>query len=283
MRKLHYILILIITASVFSCGNKTEGNPEADSLKNVINGQSAEIDNLNLFLDAVNASMDSVINLEGGLLRKISENPNARGNIMQNIEAYKQILQRQRDRIATLEERLKDGEGNAAKMLQTIASLKKQLDEKDNAIVELTKELGKRHVDIQNLRKNVGQLNTKVSELEEEKKVQEEALITQSDMMNEAYVFIGSKKELKAAGILTGGSLFKKSKLNAANVNLQTFKKIDIRKVNSFTIPAKKAEILTQMPVNSYRIESNGDKTCTLHVTDPSTFWSLSNILIVKY
>ena len=270
-------------AFFFSCGNKTEGNPEADSLRNVISGQSVEIDNLNLFLDAVNASMDSVINMEGGILRKISENPNARGHIMQNIEAYKLILQRQRDRINTLEEKLKNGEGNATRMLQTIASLKKQLDEKDKAIVELTQELGKRHVDIQNLKKDVGQLNTKVSELEEEKKVQEEALVTQSDMMNEAYVFIGSKKELKAAGILSGGSLFKKSKLNAANVNLQTFRKIDIRKVSTFSIPAKKAEILTQMPANSYRMATNGDGTCTLTVTDPTAFWSMSNILVVKY
>lgn len=277
--------VVVISFGMTACGDKTDkGNPEADSLQSVVNDKMAEIDEMSLFLDAVNASMDSIVNMDGTILRTVNESTLSRKNqIKQNLETYKLILQRQRERLATLEEKLKTSNAKSEKMLRTIASLKKQLDEKDQAIVELTEELGKRNFDIQTLKKNVTQLNTQVAELEQEKKEQEEALVAQSDMMNEAYVLIASKKDLKAAGIVTGGSLFKKSKLDMSTVNASAFKKIDIRKTKSFDIPAKKSVVLTQMPSGSYSVVENSDGTSTLTINDPARFWSVSNFLVVKY
>lgn len=285
MKRLRVVGVLFVTACIFAaCGNKVEGNPEADSLRNVLNEKLSEMSEMGLFLDAVNASMDSVVNMDGNILQTVGESPLSRKQqIQQNIEAYKLILQRQRERLATLEEKLKGSEANNEKMLKIISSLKQQLNEKDQAIVELTEELGKRNVDIKTLKTHVEKLNTQVAQLEEETKSQEQALVAQSDIMNEAYVFIGSKKELKDAGLLTSGSIFKKSKLDLSQLNASAFNKIDIRKAKSFTIPAKKATVLTQMPSDSYTISDNGDGTSTLAVTDPSRFWSMSNYLVVKY
>ena len=285
MNRLRVVGVLFVTACIFAaCGNKVEGNPEADSLRNVLNEKLSEMSEMGLFLDAVNASMDSVVNMDGNILQTVGESPLSRKQqIQQNIEAYKLILQRQRERLATLEEKLKGSEANNEKMLKIISSLKQQLNEKDQAIVELTEELGKRNVDIKTLKTHVEKLNTQVAQLEEETKSQEQALVAQSDIMNEAYVFIGSKKELKDAGLLTSGSIFKKSKLDLSQLNASAFNKIDIRKAKSFTIPAKKATVLTQMPSDSYTISDNGDGTSTLDVTDPSRFWSMSNYLVVKY
>ena len=285
MKRLRVVGVLFVTACIFAaCGNKVEGNPEADSLRNVLNEKLSEMSEMGLFLDAVNASMDSVVNMDGNILQTVGESPLSRKQqIQQNIEAYKLILQRQRERLATLEEKLKGSEANNEKMLKIISSLKQQLNEKDQAIVELTEELGKRNVDIKTLKTHVEKLNTQVAQLEEETKSQEQALVAQSDIMNEAYVFIGSKKELKDAGLITSGSIFKKSKLDLSQLNASAFNKIDIRKAKSFTIPAKKATVLTQMPSDSYTISDNGDGTSTLAVTDPSRFWSMSNYLVVKY
>lgn len=279
-----FAIICIAMLANVSCGNKTEGNPEADSLRNVVDSKMAEMDEMTLFLDAVNVSMDSVIDMEGGILRTMGEgNLSVKDQIKQNLESYKLILARQHERIAILEEKLKNGDAKSQKMLKTIASLKKQLGEKDQAIVELTEELEKRNFDIQTLKGHVDRLNSNVAQLKEENKAQEVALETQSDMMNEAYVLIGSKKELKNAGLLAGGSLFKKSKLDMSQVNVSAFKKIDIRKIKTFSIPAKKAEILTQAPTGSYTMTTNDNGTCTLTVTDVTKFWSVSNFLVVKY
>ena len=185
-----------------------------------------------------------------------------------------------------LEEKLKaNGDVNAKneKLMKTIGSLKKQLEEKDKAIIELTQELTKRNYDIKTLKGHVEKLNTQVAELQEETKQQEEALVTQSNMMNEAFVCIGSKKELKEAGLLSGGTLFKKSKLDLSQVNASAFQKIDIRHSKTFKIPGKKVSILTQMPAGSYTITDNGDGTSTLTITDATRFWSVSNYLVVRY
>ena len=251
MKRLFYSLLLSTAVlSITSCGEKADkSNSEADSLRNVIGANMAEMDEMNLFLDAVNTSMDSVVNMEGGILRTSGESPmSKKEQIKQNLEAYKMMLERQRERISILEAKLKDGDAKSKKMLHTIQALKKQIEEKDKTIVELTEELEKRKFDIVTLKSHVDKLNTNVAQLKEEKAEQEKALEAQSDMLNEAYVVIGSKKELKAAGLMTGGSLFKKSKLNMSKVNASAFKKIDIRNVKSFKIPANRYEILSQMP-----------------------------------
>ena len=135
MKRVFYSLLLSSAVfSIVSCGGKTDkSNPEADSLRNVISTNMAEVDEMNLFLDAVNTSMDSVVNMEGTILRTSKESPLSRKEqIRQNLEAYKMMLERQRERIAILEEKLKDGDANAKKMLQTIhnSSLKFEIKAK---------------------------------------------------------------------------------------------------------------------------------------------------------
>lgn len=286
MKKIALIVFgCLIVLAFAACGGSTEqGDKEKDSLQTELSNSLANVEDMNLFLDAINVSLDSVVNMEGGIVRVSSESPKSpKEQIKDNIEAFKLILAQQHERIAELEGKLKNGGGKNEKLLKIIKSLKKQLEEKDQAIVELTEELEKRNFDIKTLKAHVDKLNTSVAQLTEEKKEQETALERQSDMMNEAYVLIGTKKELKAAGVLSGGTIFKKSKLDVSHINTASFKKIDIRKTKQFTIPSKKCEILSQMPASAYSVSDNGDGTSTLTVTDAAKFWSVSNYLIVKY
>lgn len=285
MKKLLVANIAIVMAMmIIGCNGKNAGLTEQEILKNKVDSQNLLINDMDLLLEAVNLSLDSVTKMEGGILHTAGESPLSRKDqIKQNIDAYKAILKNQHERISLLEEKLKGSGMNTKNLLKTIELLKVQLAEKDKAIVELTEELEKRNYNINNLKQDVTQLSAKVTELEKETKVQEEALALQTDMLNEAYVIIGTAKELKSKGVLSGGSLFKKSKFDASKINVEDFRKIDIRKTKTFTIPAKKAKVLTSMPDDSYVIKSNDDGTCTLSITNPTRFWSVSNYLAVKY
>lgn len=218
-------------------------------------------------------------------MRTSNEHPiSNKERIKQNLETYKLILKQQHERINLLESKLKSNNTPLTKkMRHTIAALKQQLNEKNAAIVELTEELTRRNFDIQNLKQHVVRLNTNVEELKKINKNQEEALITQSDMMNDGYVIIGNKNKLKAAGVLVSGSILKKSKLDMSKMNISAFEKIDIRKITSFTIPGKNVEILSQAPKNSYQINNNDNGTSTLVIVSPSDFWSISKYLVIKY
>ena len=90
------------------------------------------------------------------------------------------------------------------------------------------------------------------------------------------------KKALKESGLAEGGSLFKKLKVNATNIDKNLFKKIDIRETTSFQIPGSSAEILSQVPAGSYKL-TKGNNATTLTITDPTRFWSVSRFLIIKY
>lgn len=284
MKKLYvYVLVIPMILSMIACGEKTKSNPEVDSLKMALNEKYAEMSEMDLFLDVVNASMDSVLDIDGTILRSVGEsNLSKKEQIKQNIAAYKEILQRQRERIDELEKKLGSSDQQNGKLIKTIAALKTQLEEKDQAIVKLTEELEQRNYDISMLKENVAQLNTQVTALEEDSRAKDEVIETQTNLLNEAYVCIGTKKMLKDAGILQGGFL-KKAKLNMSQVNPSVFTKIDIRQQSSFKIPGKKSQILTQAPAGSYKITENGDGTSTLTITNTEKFWGISNYLVIRY
>ena len=276
--------LFALMCTMIACGDKTKSNPEADSLRTQLSAQMEEMDEMNLFLDAVNMSMDSVVNMEGTVLRTTGESPLSRKEqIQKNVEAYKLILQQQRERLDILEKKLKDNNAYAGKMQKTIAALKQQLEEKDQAIIKLSEELEQRNFQIEELKDNVDNLNVQVAELEEDSKAKQEEIDEKVNQMNEAYVFIGDKDALKKAGLIEGGSLLKKSKLNTSNIDKKLFKKVDIRNVKSFQIPDSKPEVLTQMPAGSYEITKTGNNSSELTITDPARFWGVSRFLIIRY
>ena len=276
--------LFALMCTMIACGDKTKSNPEADSLRTQLSAQMEEMDEMNLFLDAVNMSMDSVVNMEGTVLRTTGESPLSRKEqIQKNMEAYKLILQQQHERLDILEKKLKDNNAYAGKMQKTIAALKQQLEEKDQAIIKLSEELEQRNFQIEELKDNVDNLNVQVAELEEDSKAKQEEIKEKTDQMNEAYVFIGDKNALKKAGLIEGGSLLKKSKLNTSNIDKKLFKKVDIRNVKSFQIPDSKPEVLTQMPAGSYEIAKTGNNSSELTITDPARFWGVSRFLIIRY
>jgi len=276
--------LFALMCTMIACGDKTKSNPEADSLRTQLSAQMEEMDEMNLFLDAVNMSMDSVVNMEGNVLRTTGESPLSRKEqIQKNMEAYKLILQQQRERLDILEKKLKDNNAYAGKMQKTIAALKQQLEEKDQAIIKLSEELEQRNFQIEELKDNVDNLNVQVAELEEDSKAKQDEIDEKVNQMNEAYVFIGDKNALKKAGLIEGGSLLKKSKLNTSNIDKKLFKKVDIRNVKSFQIPDSKPEVLTQMPAGSYEITKTGNNSSELTITDPARFWGVSRFLIIRY
>ena len=117
-KTLYSILLSAVVISVASCGGNTQkSNSDNDSLRNALSANMAELDEMNLFLDAVNTSMDSVVNMEGNILRTSGESPaSKKEQITQNLATYKMMLERQRERLAILEGKLNKDDANAKKM-----------------------------------------------------------------------------------------------------------------------------------------------------------------------
>ena len=91
---------------------------------------------------------------------------------------------------------------------------------------------------------------------------------------------MGTKKELKELGLLTGGFL-KKTKVDFSKIDKSLFKSVDIRETEKIDIPAKNATVMTPQPSDSYRIDKVY-KNNVLTITNPEKFWGVSDFVIIE-
>ena len=265
-----------------ACGNKEEQlQKQVDSLRTALTERQGDYDQLNSFLFEVSAGLDSINSQEETLWKNDSESPlPSRDEVKARLKSIKNTLGQQRDRISRLEKELAANQGDAKKLRGVIAALKEQLEQKDAQITELLAQLEQSNLSIEELRGNVEKLNKLTSEQASTIATQSETLQSQDKALNEGFVKIATKSELKAAGLLQGGFL-KKSKVDYTKVDRSLFQTVDIREVTEIPIPSKKAKILTPIPTDSYTLREDGQSTI-LTITNPTRFWSVSNFLIIQ-
>lgn len=242
-------------------------------------------------LEVLATSLDSIRIQEGILTVRKDENgkPLKRDQIRQNLKLLSEVIQRQKERIEELESKLTDEGKTTAYYKTLVAQLRKDIAAKDEEILRMTRELSQKNETIAQLNTEVTTLKNDVADIsaknkEQEKKIDEQAktITAQTVKMNTAYVMIGTKKELKKAGLLkniNGG------KLDPEGIDLSLFKQMDLRKVQEFKIDSYKPKILTTHPKSSYELsvdEDSDDDVSFLKIKDPATFWSMSNFLIIQ-
>ena len=279
-------LFVIPFLGIISCsnGNQSKGNSD-----NMVYIDSIESENrqLNFFIDQLSLSMDSIIDQEGNIIRLGSKDYAGSTNqqqIKDDVKIFSEILARQHDKVAQLRDSIKNLTGeNASKMERIVAYYEAQIAAKEAIIAQLQKDLEDKNFSIKNLEQNVAYLNTNITELTEQNEIQEEALKVQDEMINEAYVFIGTKKELEKEGLLESGGFLRKKKLSIENLKADHFNKVDIRYFTEVSIPGKNPKILTTMPQGSYKLERVDKNNYILKITNPTSFWSVSNFLIIQY
>ncbi len=279
--------LLALTSFVSSCkdDNRMQEMMQAriDSLETTNASQASQLKDITDFMTVVSEGLDSIAEQEQLLMgngRGVEGGKLTKEQLRENLKAFAALLERQRNRISELEDSLTSRGRSMTSLRNVITYLNQQLDEKNNTIASLQASLNNKNVDIQKLRKQVTTLTTAKEELEETVKNQGEALVVQSDVINEGYVKIGTKKELKQAGLLSGGFLSKK-KLDVSKFQNGGFQKVDIRNFTEMNIPSEKIKILTQMPESSYYITEN-DNSSTLKILNPTVFWSVSNYLVIQ-
>lgn len=284
MRK---IIIFCLAFLLHSCsGNlRQEYNTRIDSLQSVINERTSQYDELTSYLDLVASGLDSINSMENIIYLgkdEVTGKKLTRKEIRQRIDDLKELVIRQRTRIEELSDSLSFITDKKVAALQTIiANLNAQLEEKENTILQLRGELTNSKQMISGLQANVSKLNQEKGALEEHVSMQEAALEKQDEIINEGYYIVGTRKELKAAGVIST-NLLQKSKVNLETADLSKLQKIDIRTFsNEMKINAKKAVILSHMPEASYSmVQENGQ--VILYIKDAALFWSLSKILVIQ-
>ena len=282
MKKIaYYVVAATIIVMATSCnGGSASMKEQLDSLQTAYEQRDADYNELNEYLGVIATGLDS-INLQEGQILRSDEGPAlSREQIKKNLDTYKQTLESQRERIAVMEKKLKTNQKYSAHLRSIIASLKQQLAQKDEEIANLRKLVDDKNMDISKLKENVLNLQQRNEMQAGLIASQEETITSQAASMHTAYVMIGTKKELKKQGLLTGGFL-KKTKVDFTKVDKSLFKAIDTRSTQKIDIPGKKAKVMTPQPEDSYRIDQVY-KNLVLSVTNPEKFWGVTEFVIIQ-
>lgn len=283
MKKLNLMIGVAVAATLVACGGGNEGKwqEEKDSVMNINEQQRQVLDDLTASLIEVSASIDSIAVGEG-MLHNESEGPVlTKEQMLDNLAAFKATLAENKQRLAQLEQRLAGREDELAKLGKVVKYLNGELDAKQARIEKLEEELQNANANMDHMRDEIAIMNTQIGSLQEENAQQRQTMEQQDASLHEAYYVIGSSRELKSKGLTTGGNLFKKKKVEYANLDKSQFVSIDMRNTTQISIPSKKAKVLTGAPVDSYSISQNGNG-CILQITNPTRFWSVSRYLIIQ-
>ena len=276
--------------SVFSCKNEkvdmSSYMQERDSIMQENKAKTQQLDELNGVLATIATGLDSIAVQENILFTNKGRDGVMlnRQQIAANLKGMADILARQRAKIKMLQDSLanKKSSQGVERLQKVVEFLNQQLAEKDQVIQSLRADLNNSKKDITQLRASLSDMRTKANNAEQKTKVLTKALSKQDEVINECYVKIGTKKQLSAAGLLKGGFLQKK-KVNYEDVDKSKFNAVDIRKFREITLKSSNPKILTPQPSNrSFHFEESGDGNCTLVITNPTLFWSVSNFLIIQ-
>lgn len=290
MKTFRIIMPLLMLVLVFSCKNEKvdmqQFVAERDSILQDNRSKTQQLDELNGVLSTIAIGLDSIA-VQENILFNGSGRDGVRldkHEIAARLNGMADILARQRAKIQALQDSLANRKtSQSVEHLQRVLEfLNQQLAEKDQVIKSLRADLNNSKKDITQLRASLSDMKNRAVKAENKTQVLTTALSKQDDVINECYVRIGTKKQLSAAGLLKGGFLQKK-KVNYEDVDKSKFNAVDIRKFREITLKSNNPKILTPQPSNrSFHFEESGDGSCTLVITNPTLFWSVSNFLIIQ-
>lgn len=285
------VILSVITAVSCSENDLEKRNMDLtmrlDSVERASRKTTSEMEDMYRFLEEISTGLDSIA-YQDSVLKNSAVTEKGRGidrnQIRRNLASFTQVLESQQTKFARIIDSLQMRTGKQVAYLNTIiANLQSQLDEKNKLIASLQADLNKKNITIVQITDKVSELTQTNAHLTGTIEEKEQTISNQTKEMenlNTVYVRIGTKKELKAAGLLEGG-LLKKKKINVNDVT--QFEKKDRRTLKYLTVNSASAKIITQKPpASSYTMtaERNG-KTTVLNIINSEEFW-VSKFLIIQ-
>lgn len=290
MKTIKILVMSALVISAISCKNEKVDMghyvAERDSILQDNRVKTQQLNELNGVLTTIATGLDSIAIQENVLFNSSGrDGVNLDKNqIAARLKGMADMLARQRKKMQVLQDSLasRKPSQNIARLQKVVEFLNQQLTEKDEMIKSLRADLNDSKKSVAQLRASLSSMQARADKAERKSQVLTTALSKQDEVINECYIKVGTKKQLKASGLLKGGFLAQK-KVNYNEVDKGKFNAVDIRKVREIPLKSDNPKILTPQPNNrSYHFEDNGNGTCSLVITNPTLFWSVSNFLIIQ-
>lgn len=202
--------------------------------------------------------------------------------VADQINSIKQMLDQNKQRIDKLQQLAnKQGKQNAT-LLATVKRMQDELNQKSEFIASLQKQLEQKDIRINELNSTVDGLNSNISKLNQESDQQKSTIKSQDANINTVWYCIGTSKELSDAKIVSSNGLFKAKSVLDKSFEKSLFKQADLRQLPAIFTNSKKIKILSTHPKDSYAINKGSDNLLTIDIKNPEKFWSVSKYLVIQ-
>lgn len=281
MKNIVFILLVIFT--ITSCKEdsaKTNDNAEE-------NTELVELRNKVAQLELDNEQKDSVINETISFFNEVQDNLLKIGIKQDEIRIKSndpELTQEDQEWILSEIQKINHLRNQNAK---TVASLKKQISDKDIKISEFSEMMNQLVVQIKAkdqqiliLQKSLMDRDMEYAALFDEYQEQVELALDVMKELNTVYYAYGTKKELIDNDIIVteGGFIGIGRQTNLSDdFNSTYFETLDKTKVKEISVVGKKPKIITDHPLSSYKWDNN-----KLIILDADRFWKVSKFLIVE-
>ena len=282
MKRLLIVTVGALLLTFTSCKqDKTKVNLEKveqnDSLQSIISQKDSDINDMMGTMNEVQEGFRQINEAENRVnIVKDGEGADKKSQLRQNIKFISATMQKNRELIGKLRQRLAKSSFKGTQLKTTIENLVKQLDEKDQQLQQLRAELDAKDIHISELDETINGLNTNVTNLTTANTQNTQMINSQDAQLNTAWYVFGTKKELTDQGIIEGGKVLQ------SNFNKNYFTKIDIRVDKNIKLYSKSVKILTLHPSSSYTLTRDANKQYELTITNPQIFWSTSKYLVIQ-
>lgn len=282
-----FLLPLAAAALLSSCGNSggDEGARQSlmDASKQELATAIEERDRLLALVREISAGMEEIRRVENAVaINGRQPDVAADGNrrVKADIAAIRSTLRLRRERLDELERSLGESALYTEELRQTIEAFRRQNNEQSRQIERLNRAITEADRRIGTLSSAVDSLSSAVDAANEELDSANAEATRLADELNTCYYVVATGGELKRHRVIETGFL-RKTKLLPGDFDRGFFAVSDKRSLAELPLYSRKAKVHTNHPDGSYELVTR-DGAKVLIITDPATFWSLTNYLIIE-
>lgn len=286
MKKIIFAIAALAVVAFSSCDRVSKEQYQQatntnDSLMYVALQQGNEIYELSTTLKTVSEQLDKIngqLEISNGEDQSLVEK---RDRLMQKLATVQRTIEEKQAALDELQKKYSAQLGQNKVLKQTIDRLQTEITGYHQEIAGYKVTVAQKEEQIAGLTDTLAQTQQSLEEKVAESAQRQEVINTQDQMLNTGYYIVADKNVLKTLGLLEGG-VFAKKRLTTQGFSHEGFTKVDIRELSEVALGAKKADLLTSHPADSYELQVQADGMLKLVIKDQTAFWHNSRFLVIK-
>lgn len=288
-------LTVIVGGLLINKSNKAfnQLSSEKTMLEETVQERDSMVNEFIAAFDTIENSLTFINEKRGTLVLKDSEvKVSQKDAIISDIRLMDNMLQESSDKIAELEHKLEKSGIQIRSFRNKIAKLNKKIEQQDSQIADLKYWFDEQQKQLAKVNSEKDSLQTEVLAFRDTVQVknsiieQKEGIISeQTRELNKGFFAYGTTKELADNGVIAKeGGLFGigRSKSLLKNFNEEYFTRIDITEQRSFELNAKKVNLISDHPSDSYKLIEEDGLITRLEIETPADFWKVSQYAVIE-